>query len=106
MTKYQDKNHSCPLEKTLSVIGNKWTVLIIRDLLLGTKRFGELIKSLEGISPRTLSLRMQELVKDGVINKKIYPEVPPKVEYSLTDKGRALADVLKQMGEWSEKFMA
>ena len=105
MTASNDKHINCPLEKSLSVIGNKWTFLIIRDLLTGTKRFGELIRSLEGISPRTLTLRLQELEKDGVISKKIFAEIPPRTEYSLTDKGTALAGILDQMKEWSEEYV-
>ncbi len=95
---------TCPVERTLGVIGNKWTMLIIRDLLKGTKRFGELQKSLHGISPRTLSLRMSQLENDGIVRKKIYPVVPPKTEYSLTKKGQTLASILGQMIEWGEEY--
>lgn len=95
----------CPIEKTLNVVGNKWTLLIIRDLLTGTKRFGELQHSLEGISPRTLALRLKEFHSEGIITKKVYPEVPPKVEYTLTEKGKALAAILDQMMEWSKAYL-
>lgn len=105
MSENKDKCLTCPLEKTLSVIGNKWTFLIIRDLLKGTKRFGELSKSLEGISPRTLSQRMKELEAHKVVEKKVYPVIPLKVEYSLTKKGKDLALILDTMGEWSDKYM-
>jgi len=105
MTNNKFESLSCPLEKSLSVIGNKWTFLIIRDLLNGTKRFGELSRSLEGISPRTLTIRLKELEIDGVISKKIYPEVPPRTEYTLTEKGRALASILDQMKDWSHQYL-
>lgn len=105
MNKKITKKKPCPVEKTLSVIGNKWTMLIIRDLLVEKKRFGQLEKSLEGISPRTLSLRLSQLEEDRIIKKKIYPVIPPHTEYSLTDRGRALAGILDQMIEWSEKYL-
>lgn len=100
MSKYEKKNIKCPVEITLGIIGKKWAVLIIRDLLSGTKRFGELLSSLSGISPRTLSARLFELEKSGVIKKKIYPQVPPKVEYNLTKRGHELHFIVDQMGKW------
>lgn len=106
MKKSSSKNESitCPIEKTLSVIGNKWTMLIIRDLLKKTMRFSELQRSLVGISPRTLSLRMTQLEENGIVKKKIYPVVPPKTEYSLTPKGQSLASILGQMIEWGDNY--
>jgi DNA-binding HxlR family transcriptional regulator len=81
----------CPIAKTIDLIGTKWTFLIVRDLLIeGTLRFGDLLRSLEGISPKTLSLRLRELEEHGLIKRTVYPEVPPRVEYELTDKGRQL----------------
>ncbi len=100
MNKYEKKKIVCPVEITLGVIGKKWTVLIIRDLLEGKKRFGELLRSLSGISPRTLSARLSELEKYGVIKKKVYPVIPLKVEYRLDQKGYALRHILEQMREW------
>jgi DNA-binding HxlR family transcriptional regulator len=91
---------ACPIERTLAVIGKKWTVLIVRDLLQGTKRFNELLYSLEGISPKTLSERLKELEESGVIDREVYPEIPPRVEYSLTDKGRSLNGILEAMMAW------
>jgi DNA-binding HxlR family transcriptional regulator len=92
----------CPIAKTLDVIGTKWAFLIIRDLLIeGTMRFRDLQKSMTGISPKTLSLRLRELEGQGIIQRKVYPEVPPRVEYSLTKKGKDLEDVfieLKRFG--------
>jgi len=87
----------------LTVIGKKWVVLIIRDLLTGKKRFGELMNSLHGISPRTLSARLSELEEYGIVKKKIFPVVPLKVEYSLAKKGRELKVILDQMAKWGLK---
>lgn len=88
------------LEKTLSILGSKWTLLILRELSDGTKRFGQLQKSLKGISPKTLSSRLQELEEEGIVVKKVYPEVPPRVEYSLTPRGESLKKVLVALFEW------
>lgn len=88
----------CPIAKTLDVIGTKWTFLIIRDLMLeGVMRFSDLQKSMSGISPKTLSLRLRELEEHNIITRKIYPEVPPRVEYSLTKKGKQLEGILVEM---------
>ena len=91
---------SCPIEKTLRVIGGKWTILILRDLFNGTKRFGELQRSLHGISPKTLSERLKQLEAQGIIWRMIYPEIPPRVEYSLTEKGESLQAILDDMRTW------
>lgn len=88
----------------MEIIGNKWTALILRDLTSGPKRFGELEKSLLGISPRTLSQRMDDLEEQGIITKKSYAEVPPRCEYTLTQKGEDLVPILKQMAVWGEKY--
>ncbi|MEH7106699.1 winged helix-turn-helix transcriptional regulator [Bacillus sp. JJ1764] len=92
----------CPIAKTLDVIGTKWTFLIIRDLLIeGTMRFSDLLKSLNGISPKTLSLRLKELEDHGILIRKVFPEVPPRVEYTLTEKGKQLESIfieLKRFG--------
>ena len=93
-------NQCCPIERTLSVIGGKWTMLILRDLLDGTRRFGELRRSLDGVSPKTLSQRLRELEAQGVVQRVIYPEVPPRVEYSLTERGKSLRAILDQMRTW------
>ncbi|WP_177206969.1 helix-turn-helix domain-containing protein [Bacillus sp. 491mf] len=92
----------CPIAKTLDVIGTKWTFLIIRDLLIeGTMRFSDLQKSIDGISPKTLSLRLKELEAHGIVERTVYPEVPPRVEYTLTEKGERLEHIfieLKRFG--------
>jgi DNA-binding HxlR family transcriptional regulator len=92
----------CPIAKTLDVIGTKWTFLIIRDLLIeGTMRFSDLLKAMDGISPKTLSLRLKELENQEIVKRTVYPEVPPRVEYTLTEKGSRLEGIfieLKRFG--------
>lgn len=100
MPKIKEKIINCPVEKTLNIIGKKWAVLIIRDLLNGKKRFGELLRSLAGISPRTLSARLNDLEKNGALKKRVFPEVPFRVEYKLTPRGKDLHFILDQMKEW------
>lgn len=92
---------SC-VESTLKVIGSKWTIMIIRELCEGTKRFGQLQRSLEGISPRTLSSRLDELENGGFVQKKVFAEVPLHVEYSLTPRGLSLKEIILKMHEWGE----
>lgn len=94
----------CPIERTAQIISRKWTLLIIRDLATGTKRFTELERSLRGISPKTLSERLRELEAQGVVERRTYPEVPVRVEYSLTDKGRALIPVIDCMRAYGERW--
>lgn len=94
----------CPVERTLRVIGGKWTLLVLRDLFTGTKRFGELRRSLGHVSPKTLSERLRELEAQGIVTRTVYPEVPPRVEYSLTDKGRSLGDIIEAMRAWGERW--
>ena len=93
-----DKN--CPVERTVNLIGGKWTLLILRDLFMGTKRFGELRTSLQGVSPKTLTDKLRELEGDGLVQRKIYPEVPPRVEYSLTPRGQSLQKIFDAMQDW------
>jgi len=97
------KQFTCPIEKTLSIIGKKWTLLIIRDLLGGKKRFSQLAQSLYQISPRTLSSRLKDLEKNGIITKKIFNQIPPHVEYQLTQKGKELKNILDQIRKWGSK---
>lgn len=94
------KTAGCPVETTLKVIGGRWKVLIIHYLLQDTMRFGELTRALGGISARTLSRQLRELEDDGVIDRKDFGEIPPKVEYSLTPLGRTLEPVLLSMEAW------
>ncbi len=88
----------------MEIIGNKWTALILRDLVGGPKRFSELEKSVGSINPRTLSQRLDDLEKHGIITKKSYAEVPPRIEYTLAKKGEDLLPVLQQMATWGEKY--
>jgi len=88
----------------LSVLGNKWTGLILTKLLDGPQRFTELERSLDGISPRTLSQRLDDLVSHEVITKQSFAEVPPRVEYTLTPKGRDFIPILQEMAEWGDKY--
>ncbi|WP_335869451.1 winged helix-turn-helix transcriptional regulator [Bacillus sp. 2205SS5-2] len=94
----------CPIEKIMNIIGPKWTFLILRDLIIGPRRFGELLRSLNGISPRTLSLRLKELEKEGIINRISYSEIPPHVEYSLTEKGESLRPIFNAMTDWGNEW--
>jgi len=94
----------CPVEMTLLLMGDRWKILIIRDLLTGIKRFGELKKSLDNISQKTLTNHLRIMEENGLINRKIYAEVPPKVEYSLTDLGKSLKPILDHMYKWGEKY--
>ena len=95
---------NCPVEVTLTLISNKWKVLIIRELLTWTKRFGELRKSLGDISQKVLTENLREMEKDSLIQRDVYPEVPPKVEYSLTKLGYSLKEILDIMFIWGEKY--
>lgn len=94
----------CPVEYTVSIISDKWKVLIIRDLLEKEKRYSELMKSVVGISDKVLAKNLRELEQDGIINRKVYAVVPPKVEYSLTEKGQELKQILKDMEKFGLKY--
>lgn len=94
----------CPVEYTASLIANKWKIIILRELLTGTKRYNELTRSVVGISAKVLTENLRELEKDGIINRKVYLEVPPRVEYSLTKKGEDLKDVIETMKVFGLKY--
>jgi len=96
----------CPVCATAEVICGKWTILVIRDLADGHSRFGELQRSLEGISPRTLSLRLRVLEEQGIVERHTYPEVPPRVEYSLTEKGEALLPLIEDMRSYGREWLS
>ena len=93
----------CVVERTLEVIGGKWTTLILRDLLRGTKRFGELRRNLHAVSPKTLTDRLRFLESKGIVTRTVYPEVPPRVEYALTGRGSELGAIIDAMAEWGAK---
>jgi DNA-binding HxlR family transcriptional regulator len=94
---------TCPVECTLAVIGGRWKVLIFRELFTGTKRFNQLHRALPRITQKMLSQQLRELVRDGLVVRKVYPQVPPKVEYSLTDAGRSLKPILASMDAWGRR---
>lgn len=96
----------CPVETTLTLIGDKWKVLILRDLLSGTKRFGELKRSIGSISQKVLTAQLRDMEENGIVDRKVYAEVPPKVEYSLTAVGQSLKPILDAMGNWGESYKA
>lgn len=95
----------CPVCRTAEIISGKWTLLVIRDLADSSLRFCELERSLEGISPRTLSLRLRALEEQGIVERRTYPEVPPRVEYALTDKGRALVPLIEDMRDYGRRWL-
>jgi len=94
----------CPVETTLRVIEGRWKVMILHFLLPGTKRFNELHRLLKGVSHRTLAQQLRELERDGILRRKVYPQIPPKVEYSLTKLGSSLEPILLAMHEWGEAY--
>lgn len=96
----------CPVETTLRLLENKWRVLIIRDLMTGTHRFGELQRSIGNISQRSLTMNLRFLEEYGLIKRRVYPEVPPRVEYSLTNLGLSLKPVLSSMAKWGNVYKA
>jgi DNA-binding HxlR family transcriptional regulator len=98
-------NSRCPVCRTAEIISGKWTLLVIRDLADGSARFCELERSLEGISPRTLSLRLRALEEEGIVERHTFPEVPPRVEYALTDKGRALVPLIEDMRTYGKRWL-
>jgi DNA-binding HxlR family transcriptional regulator len=98
-------DQECPVCRTAEVISGKWTLLIIRDLADSSLRFCELERSLEGISPRTLSLRLRALEDQGIVSRRTYPEVPPRVEYELTNKGKALAPLIEDMRAYGRRWL-
>lgn len=98
-------NKTCPVCDTAEIISGKWTLLVIRDLAGGCSRFCELERSLQGISPRTLSLRLRALEAEGIVERRTYPEVPPRVEYKLTPKGEALVPLIEHMRSYGRDWL-
>ena len=97
---------ACPVETTLTLIGDKWKVLILRDLMAGTKRFGELKRSVGSVSQKVLTSQLRAMEESGLVHRKVYAEVPPRVEYSLTVLGRSLKPILDSMVAWGEEYKA
>jgi DNA-binding HxlR family transcriptional regulator len=102
--RHQEPEH-CPVEAALNRIGGKWKGLIILRLLVRTRRFSELLRSLPGCTQRMLTNQLRELEADGIVHREIYPQVPPRVEYSLTETGRELMPVIRAMCEWGQKHV-
>jgi DNA-binding HxlR family transcriptional regulator len=98
-------DNTCPVCRTAEIVCGKWTLLVIRDLADGRSRFCELERSLQGISPRTLSLRLRALEEEGIVRRQTYPEVPPRVEYALTEKGRALVPLIEDMRTYGRQWL-
>lgn len=95
---------ACPVETTLMLIGDKWKVLILRDLMDGTKRFGELRRSIGTVSQKVLTAQLRDMEQKGLVNRKVYAEVPPRVEYTLTETGYSLKNILDAMKDWGEEY--
>ena len=95
---------ACPVETTLTLIGDKWKVLILRDLMPGTKRFGELKKSVGNVSQKVLTAQLRAMEENGLVHREVYAEVPPRVEYSLTELGKSLKPILDSMWTWGEGY--
>lgn len=95
---------ACPVETTLMLIGSKWKVLILRDLMPGTKRFGELRRSIGSVSQKVLTAQLRDMEACGLVNRRVYAEVPPRVEYSLTELGRSLRPILDAIWAWGEAY--
>ena len=104
MMQTSDAYPACPVETTLTLIGNKWKVLILRDLLSGTTRFSELKRSLNGVSQKVLTTQLRAMEADGLVHREVFAEVPPRVEYSLTELGRSLKPILDAMVEWGTAY--
>ena len=97
---------ACPVETTLTLIGDKWKVLILRDLMPGTKRFGELRKSVGSVSQKVLTAQLRDMEEKGLVHREVYAGVPPRVEYSLTDLGKSLKPILYALQSWGEDYKA
>ncbi len=95
---------ACPVETTLMLIGNKWKVLILRDLMEGTRRFGQLKKSVGNVSQKVLTAQLRSMEQDELLTRKVYAQVPPRVEYTLTERGRSLKPILDAMRHWGEAY--
>ncbi|TVU90926.1 winged helix-turn-helix transcriptional regulator [Vreelandella titanicae] len=106
MKKQEAHEYRCTVEATVAVAGGKWKPLIIYYLLSGTKRFGELRKLISGVTQRSLTLQLRELESHGIISREVFAEVPPRVEYSLTELGLTLAPVLNAMKEWGDSYLS
>lgn len=101
----KDELPFCPVATTVDLIGNKWKLLIMRELLKGTQRFNAIHKAVEGISQKVLTENLRKMEKDGIISREIFPEVPPRVEYSLTELGESLRPIISSMSDWGTAYI-
>ena len=106
MEKAQDPGNVCPTEAALAVIGGRWKVPILWNLFSGTCRFGELSRKLHGVTQKMLTQQLRELEHDGLLHRKVFAEVPPRVEYSVTELGRSLEPLVKALTQWGEMYLA
>ena len=105
MPKHYDLAH-CPVARTLDLIGERWTILLLRDLLLhGPRRFQDFQTSLEGVAPNTLSVRLKAMESNGLVQRRLYSEHPPRLEYVLTDKGKSLGPIVNAMRDWGNRHL-
>ena len=104
--KTKDELPDCPVATTVALIGNKWKLLILRNLLVRPWRFNELHKSLDGISQKVLTESLRQMETDGIITRTVYPEVPPRVEYALSELGKSMRPILNTMQEWGNNYKA
>ncbi len=100
------RKYHCPVEATLSILSGKWKLLIIRELLGGPKRFSQLQRAIPEITQKMLTKHLRELERDGLIHRKVYPQIPPRVEYYLTDVGESLREVLEVLHRWGESYIS
>jgi DNA-binding HxlR family transcriptional regulator len=102
---HETEQESCAVEQTIALLGSKWKLLILRELFTGTKRFGELSRNVHGISQKMLTQQLRQLEDDKLVQRRVYAEVPPRVEYSLTEIGKSLSPILDAMHKWGAKYM-
>ncbi len=104
MARTYQKQQACPIARSLDIIGERWTMLVVRDLLRGHRRFNELLESLTGISPNLLSDRLKTLEEHGIVERSFYSDHPPRAEYQLTEKGQALGPAMRALFDWGERY--
>src|SRR5215472_2337401 len=92
---------TCPIQRTIAFVGDKWKIIVLHTLTTGTKRFGELQRAMEGITPKVLTRQLRDLERDGLVARHVHPQVPPRVDYSLTPLGESLMPVLRQLHDWA-----
>ena len=104
MERTYKSQEACPVARTLDVLGDRWTLLVVRDLLLGHSKFGDILKSLEGISPNLLADRLKRLEQQGMVTRAFYCDHPPRAEYCMTEKGQELVSVMRAIAEWGVRY--